>query len=285
MNPCDKSGSDLVLKSIGEARSDSAFTRADLLVVVVIAMLWVLLLLPAFARSRPDSRVFQCLNNHGQLTRAWLMYAADNNERLATSDSGNIFAGIPVWAAGWLTWDTRTDNTNTAFLSNPQYSILANYFRRDARLFKCPADDYVSSAQRARGWLERVRSVGQNFYAANGNSGSTGFDPAYLQVTKLTGLSNPKPASTWISMDEHPDSINDGALIAPRTTEWIDVPANYHDGGTTVAFADGHTELRRWRGSLLNVPVRYVFTPVTAPPNDVDILWVRARTPRRPGAN
>jgi hypothetical protein len=31
--------------------------------------------------------------------------------------------------------------------------------------------------------------------------------------------------------------------------------------------------------------VRYQFTPTLAPANDVDILWMRSRTPRRLGVN
>jgi prepilin-type processing-associated H-X9-DG protein len=170
-------------------------------------------------------------------------------------------------------------------LTDPRYSILANYLGRNARPFKCPADQYLSPPQRNLGWKERVRSVSQNILVGNGNGNTFPLDPAYLQVTKLTELLNPKPAETWVSADEHPDSINDGVLFAPRTTEWIDLPANYHEGGAGVAFGDGHAEIHRWRASVLNVPVRFQFTPVVTPPNDPDILWMRYHTPRRTGAN
>jgi prepilin-type processing-associated H-X9-DG protein len=222
------------------------------------------------------------------LTRAWLMYAADNNEQLATSFHGSVaaFPTQPMWAAGWLDWSTRTDNTNSAYLADPRYAILANYYGKDARLFKCPADEFVSAIQRARGWKERVRSISQNLYAANANVTAGPSDSSYLQVGKLTGLVNPKPAETWVSIDEHPDSINEGGFFAPRTTAWIDLPANYHDGGAGVAFADGRSEIHRWQGSALRYGVSTVSFPNTSvPPNDPDIQWLRYRTPRRPGVN
>src|SRR5262249_4366628 len=148
---------------------------------------------------------------------------------------------LPQWAIGWLDWAISPDNTNTVFLADPRYSILATYCGKSARLFKCPADQYLSSTQRAYGWKERVRSVSQDLCAANSNIDSFPIDPSYLHVTKFAGLLNPKPSETWVSMDEHPDSINDGCLFPPNSTQWIDVPANYHDGGAGVALADGHS--------------------------------------------
>lgn len=264
--------------------TQTAFTRLELLVVLSVLVLCGLLLLPALARTQPDSRAFQCLNNHRQLTRAWLMYATDNNDKLANSFHGG--SALSTWAAGWLDWNTRSDNTNSVFLSDPRYSILALYCGKDARLFKCPADQYVSAVQLSLGWKERVRSVSQNLYAANGNAETGPFDPSYLHVTKLAGLVNPKPAETWVSIDEHPDSMNDGALFAPRLTAWIDLPANYHDGGAGVAFADGRSEIHRWQGSALRFGVTTVTFPNgNAAPNDPDIQWLRYRTPRRPGVN
>lgn len=271
--------------------TQTAFTRLELLVVLSVLVLCGLLLLPALARTQPDSRAFQCLNNHRQLTRAWLMYAADNNDQLATSLHGSeaMSPTQPMWAAGWLDWGTSSANTNTVYLTDPRYSILANYFGRSARLFKCPADHYLSSVQRnlsSFGWKERARSVAQNLYAANGNATTGPTDASYLQVKKLTGLVNPKPAETWVSIDEHPDSINDGGLHPPSLSAWVDVPGNYHDGSAGVAFADGHVEMHRWQASLLNMSIKFSSQNVIAlPPNDPDMLWLRYRTPRQPGVN
>jgi prepilin-type processing-associated H-X9-DG protein len=287
MNPPTRSccGEGCRIGELGERLNHSgaaAFTFAELLVVLMVLALGALLLVPALARTQPDSRAAQCLNNHRQLCRAWLMYASDNNDKLATSLSGGS-ASQPTWAPGWLDWTISSDNTNTVLLTDPRYSILANYFGKDARLFKCPADQYTSLIQRNRGWKGRVRSISQNVYAGNGSSGFG--DAGYALVTKLTGLVNPKPSETWISIDEHPNSMNDGAFFAPAPS-WIDLPANYHDGSAGVAFADGHAEMHRWQGIVLTVPV-IAGGVVSIPPvtNDPDILWLRFRTPRRPGVN
>ncbi len=259
----------------------------ELLVILAVMALGAMLLVPALARTQLDSRAARCLNNHLQLCRAWLMYATENNDELATSMHGGFSSSSPpTWARGWLDWTQSVDNTNAIYLSDPRYSILALYCGKDARVFKCPADYYLSPVQRARGWTERVRSISQNLFASNGNVESGPTDPAYVHVTKLTGLLRPKPAETWITIDEHPDSINDGAFFAPPATYWNDVPANYHDGGVSVAFADGHVEMHRWQSSVLRSPVTFQnFSGLFTVTNDPDLLWLRYRTPRKPGAN
>jgi prepilin-type processing-associated H-X9-DG protein len=36
--------------------------------------------------------------------------------------------------------------------------------------------------------------------------------------------------------------------------EWIDLPASYHNGGGSFAFADGHSEIHRWVSELTKRP-------------------------------
>jgi len=99
-------------------------------------------------------------------------------------------------------------------------------------------------------------------------------------------LVNPKPAETWLSLDEHPDSINDGGFLPPTATTLVDVPANYHDGGAGVAYADGRAEIHRWQAKILTLPITFNYnnmTPILA--NDPDLLWLRHGTPRKPGMN
>jgi len=272
-------------RSDGTNGSESAaFTLVELLVILVVLALLTFTLLPALARTQPDSRAARCLNNHRQLCRAWIMYADDNNDKLAVGVAGVSPSQPWLLNPGWLDWSVSTDNTNTIFLTDPRYSKLAPYYGKEARLFKCPGDQYVSSVQRSRGWKERVRSVSWDVCLGD-NSSSPVFDPAYTFVKNSTDLLNPKPAEIWVSLDEHPDSINDAVLYAPSTSAWIDLPANYHDGGAGFAFADGHSEIHRWQTSLLNIPIKFAYSAPPVTPNDLDLRWVRYHTPRKPGVN
>ena len=47
-----------------------AFTLIELLAVLAVLALWTLLLVPALARTKLDSRTFQCLKNARELNRA-----------------------------------------------------------------------------------------------------------------------------------------------------------------------------------------------------------------------
>jgi prepilin-type processing-associated H-X9-DG protein len=86
---------------------------------------------------------------------------------------------------------------------------------------------------------------------------------------------------SWVYVDEHPDSINDAGFFAPRITQWIDLPASYHNGACGFAFADGHSEIRKWKSGLTLQPIRITsYGGTTTPANNVDVLWIRERTPR-----
>jgi prepilin-type processing-associated H-X9-DG protein len=66
-------------------------------------------------------------------------------------------------------------------------------------------------------------------------------------------------------MDEHPDSINDGMMINEvAASSWLDIPGGLHEGATSVSFADGHVDTRRWRSKTSKLPVRFQYVQ---PPN------------------
>ena len=86
------------------------------------------------------------------------------------------------------------------------------------------------------------------------------------------------PVKTWVLVDEHPDSINDAGLFNPHQSSWIDQPANYHNAAGGFAFADGHSEIHKWKGSNAQpraIKVNQHTSPdVPAKAGDVDIHWM-----------
>ena len=60
----------------------------------------------------------------------------------------------------------------------------------------------------------------------------------------------PGAASTYMLVDENHRSINDAgfATIGPGAPNFrmIDWPATYHNMAAGFAFADGHSEIRKW---------------------------------------
>src|ERR1035438_5104729 len=61
---------------------DRAFTIVELVVVLATVGLLAVMVLPALASTKPNSTLFQCMNNMKQLAVAWTMYADDSSDRL-----------------------------------------------------------------------------------------------------------------------------------------------------------------------------------------------------------
>jgi len=271
-------------------RQFRAFTLIELLVVIAIIAILAAMLLPALSRAKTKAQGISCLNNGKQLMVAWHMYLHDNNDRIVISLHGGDArggAGDPQyggvgWVEGWLDWTASSDNTNVDFLTSEKFAKLGNYIGRSKNIFKCPADVYLSAAQRNLGWTARVRSFSGNIGVGDGNAEGGPWDTMYYHYKKYSQMTYPGAAQTWVFSDEHPDSINDAGLFNPRNYQWVDMPATYHNGACGFAFADGHSEIHKWRTSMTKPRARAVmFTDGSDMPgqlggnvNDPDIRWM-----------
>ena len=276
---------------LARARSRGAgFTLIELLVVIAIIAILASMLLPALAKAKTKAQGILCMNNTKQLMIAWQMYTLDYNDRIVMSFHGgeaqggaaaNTTGNAP-WVVGWLNWDTSSDNTNVLFLIDPKYSKLAVYFSKNKNIFKCPADIYLAAVQRRLGWTARVRSISGNIGVGDGNAESGPWDAIYKHIKKSSEFIFPGPAETWVYLDEHPCSINDAGFFNPTPGRWIDQPATYHNGAAGLAFADGHSEIHKWKQSLASPRAQRVDTNRTNPDApvgavDQDISWLSYR--------
>lgn len=262
------------------------FTLLELMLVVGILAVLTGLLLPALVRARQQTQGIHCMNNSRQLALAWQMYADDHNGFLVPNQHGSaaLHAADPNnWVSGWMDWTSNPDNTNTLYLTDARFSLLAPYTLQSARLYKCPADHYRSRQNPG----PRVRSISMN--AALGPGNKTNFanwNPPFFFAFRLSDVQNPPPAWTWLFVDEHPDSINDGCFFlnpwqAGAGAAWRDLPASYHRGAAGLAFADGHAEIKKWTDPRTAVPVRMADFPGLQAPHSADYAWMAQRTPRR----
>lgn len=253
---------------------NTAFTLIELLVVVCLLAILSLLLIPSLAHSKPNGKATQCLNNLRQFAVAYNMYASDYQDRVPNNFGVNdILAGIQSgtlanWANNVMTWSASgtsvydQGNTNREWVAN---GVLGKYLTDPLRVYKCPADTFLSPVQVSAGYLARLRSISMNSVFGRLTSGNDStaeglnwYLPQYVQYLKQASV--PKPGKTWLVLDEHPDSINDGYFLdPPSVTSWVDIPASYHNGACGVAFADGHSDLKRWQSRTSVIPVRFAY--------------------------
>ena len=239
-----------------------AFTLIELLVVIAIIAILASLLLPALARAKVSAYTTACLNNLKQLQICWHLYAHDNEDILPPNNY--VYLADPtnptplLESVSWCPGNVREDTTT----ENIEKGVLFPYNTSTA-IYHCPADRSTITGSSA----PRTRSYNM--------STSIHCDDAPSHTyTNSFEIIDPSPDQIFVFIDVHEDDIIDSTFGILRDVNfWIDLPADRHNQGANLSFADGHVEHWRWNSPK---KFRQWLQPATAPGELRDLRRVQA---------
>jgi prepilin-type processing-associated H-X9-DG protein len=274
-------------------------------VVIAIIAILAAMLLPSLSKAKQKGQGVQCMNNHRQLALAWRLYADDSRDNLVyASDNGNAANPLNQYAWTLSHMDFDPNNRKNWDMTVDMVKRPLWPYAKTPGIYKCPADH---STVTVNGVVKpRIRTMSMNLYVGGfapdlggvgGTDGGWTFADNYLIYTKLSQFgssASAPPDRIFVFLDMREDLVNWGNFMIdmtgyspPQPSRYAftsDLPGMYHNLSCGFSFADGHSEMKRWRDPR-TIPQMIDGGDPNAisskpSPNNVDVAWIQDHSTR-----
>ena len=237
------------------------------------------MVLPALVKGKEYGRRAKCLSNLHQLGLAFVMYAGDNNDKVASN--GNALDGgdpqNPRWVQGHMRHDATvsTDPFNPDLLTNPHFAQYSPYLSA-ASIYKCPSDQAGGLIKGQM--LATVRSYSMNMFIGwDGTYFPTLDFKDYPVFHKTSGIRGIAPSDLFVFADTNPESICWPFFgVFMQESSYFMYPTALHQQRGLFSFADGHAAVKRWEDARTISPGKIDFhSHAQFSPNNRDIAWLQ----------
>jgi prepilin-type processing-associated H-X9-DG protein len=219
--------------------------------------------MPSLSKARESAKRVFCLNNVKQLTMASLVYSEDNGGKIvpgyqkciSKTSGGRGSAGFQItWndsaqpglpkGGSWLgkplgSFASEAEGWQIAI----EYGLLFKYVK-NRKSYLCP-DEQLS---KGKIWYSYAPSEGMNGWVMNNENDwmkpycGTGF-------RKWVEAKNPSLLMVFADQGEFANEAGWGqySALKPYRNQWLNPPMMRHTNGMTFSYADGHSELYKWK--------------------------------------
>jgi prepilin-type processing-associated H-X9-DG protein len=107
-------------------------------------------------------------------------------------------------------------------------------------------------------------------------------NPSFPAHKKVSSINRPGPSMAFVFVDESHWTIDDGYFAVnginqgDLITSWQNFPAFRHGGSASFSFADGHSEIKKWKNESTGKLTGSAGFATIKPPND-DLRWISSR--------
>lgn len=216
-------------------RLKTAFTKKDIIVVLVCIIFLVINVGAISSSGRRRAKRTLCLTNLKQLTLAWTQYAYDNNGKIVCGDTEEYIVDPtnPCWVRrDWVRFGDPPLSLDVKQQAIKEGALWP--YCMDLKLYKCPLC---------------IRGETRSYCVVDAMN-CKGWDEYRVMLKQITDILNPSERAVFLD-----DGGNAGASMGGWTQysiylhkwEWWDPPPIRHDDGTTFSFVDGHVEYWKWK--------------------------------------